>query len=89
MFRRQLRAKWRTTDKQWGPASCVVWCCWVQGKGEFPYLRVTLGAELGDGPGIPYVLEIWPGAALPPAAIVVGAVCVLCGYHFYKPVCLS
>ncbi|XP_069134529.1 uncharacterized protein [Argopecten irradians] len=24
------------------------------------YLRVTLGENLGDSPGIPYVLEIWP-----------------------------
>ncbi len=28
---------------------------------EFGYLRVVLGPELGDGPGVPYVLEIWPG----------------------------
>lgn len=24
------------------------------------YLRITLGYDLGDSPGIPYVLEIWP-----------------------------
>lgn len=24
------------------------------------YLRITLGYNLGDSPGIPYVLEIWP-----------------------------
>ncbi|GIL56466.1 hypothetical protein Vafri_11823 [Volvox africanus] len=33
---------------------------------DFGYLRVTLGAELGDGPGIPYVLEIWPGCSKSP-----------------------
>lgn len=30
-------------------------------EAQFGYLRVTLGNEGGDGPGIPYVLEIWPG----------------------------
>jgi hypothetical protein len=24
------------------------------------YLRITLGYNLGDSPGVPYVLEIWP-----------------------------
>lgn len=24
------------------------------------YLRITLGADLGNSPGPPYVLEIWP-----------------------------
>lgn len=24
------------------------------------YLRITLGQDLGDSPGVPYVLEIWP-----------------------------
>lgn len=24
------------------------------------YLRITLGADLGNSPGAPYVLEIWP-----------------------------
>lgn len=34
----------------------------LKGKDEaFGYLRVVLGPELGDGPGVPYVLEIWPG----------------------------
>jgi len=38
----------------------------VMHKGEFDqslnerYLRVTLGAERTNGPGIPYVVEIWP-----------------------------
>ena len=29
-------------------------------KGEFTYIRVTLGYDRGSSPGIPYVLEIWP-----------------------------
>ncbi|GLI60050.1 hypothetical protein VaNZ11_001902 [Volvox africanus] len=33
---------------------------------EFGYLRVTLGTQRGDGPGIPYVLEIWPGTSKSP-----------------------
>ncbi|EFJ51443.1 hypothetical protein VOLCADRAFT_103476 [Volvox carteri f. nagariensis] len=33
---------------------------------EFGYLRITLGNELGDGPGIPYVVEIWPGNSKSP-----------------------
>ncbi|GIL83853.1 hypothetical protein Vretimale_10873 [Volvox reticuliferus] len=33
---------------------------------DFGYLRVTLGNERGDGPGIPYVLEIWPGGSRSP-----------------------
>lgn len=38
----------------------------LKGKqGEFgdyltTYLRITLGADLGNSPGSPYVLEIWP-----------------------------
>lgn len=32
------------------------------GKDDYKstYLRVTLGADLGDSPGPPFVLEIWP-----------------------------
>ncbi|XP_038048939.1 uncharacterized protein LOC119722730 [Patiria miniata] len=30
------------------------------------YLRVTLGSSLGKSPGIPYVLEIWPGGHYSP-----------------------
>jgi hypothetical protein len=29
-------------------------------EGQFGYLRVTLDANMGDSPGQPYVLEIWP-----------------------------
>ena len=31
-------------------------------KGSYAttYLRITLGANLGNSPGAPYVLEIWP-----------------------------
>lgn len=29
-------------------------------KGDFKYLRVTVGIDRGSSPGIPYVLEIWP-----------------------------
>ena len=25
-----------------------------------PYLRITMGRGMGESPGIPYVLEIWP-----------------------------
>ena len=25
-----------------------------------PYLRITMGKGMGESPGIPYVLEIWP-----------------------------
>ena len=37
--------------------------CWKllqQKSPEFGYLRITLGADLGNSPGAPYVLEIWP-----------------------------
>jgi len=37
--------------------------CWrllEQKSPEFGYLRITLGADLGNSPGVPYVLEIWP-----------------------------
>lgn len=30
------------------------------------YLRVTLGSNLGDSPGIPYVMEIWPAGSYSP-----------------------
>lgn len=30
------------------------------------YLRVTMGASVGNSPGIPYVLEIWPGGSMSP-----------------------
>jgi hypothetical protein len=30
------------------------------------YLRITLGYNLGDSPGIPYVLEIWPAGHYSP-----------------------
>jgi hypothetical protein len=30
------------------------------------YLRITLGYNLGDSPGIPYVLEIWPSGHYSP-----------------------
>ncbi|GFH44671.1 hypothetical protein CTEN210_01145 [Chaetoceros tenuissimus] len=30
------------------------------------YLRVTLGSNLGDSPGIPYVMEIWPAGCYSP-----------------------
>ncbi|GLC52884.1 hypothetical protein PLESTB_000684400 [Pleodorina starrii] len=33
---------------------------------DFGYLRVTLGSDNGYGPGIPYVLEIWPGNSRSP-----------------------
>jgi len=34
-------------------------------KGK-PYLRITMGRGLGQSPGIPYVLEIWPAGARSP-----------------------
>ena len=30
------------------------------------YLRITLGSNLGDSPGIPYVMEIWPAGCYSP-----------------------
>lgn len=30
------------------------------------YLRITVGENLGDSPGVPYVLEIWPGQHFSP-----------------------
>ena len=30
------------------------------------YLRVTLGQSVGNSPGIPYVLEIWPSGHYSP-----------------------
>jgi hypothetical protein len=57
--------------------SCITEGCWAYEKlkkkaGEFTpdikgtYLRITLGYNLGDSPGIPYVLEIWPGGHYSP-----------------------
>ena len=47
---------------------CVCYQLLKAKEGEFgetnprgTYLRITLGHNLGDSPGIPYVLEIWPG----------------------------
>ena len=47
---------------------CVCYELLKSKEGEFgetnprgTYLRITLGDNLGDSPGIPYVLEIWPG----------------------------
>merc|ERR1712200_141703 len=31
-----------------------------------PYLRITMGKALGQSPGIPYVLEIWPQGSRSP-----------------------
>jgi len=38
------------------------------GKDNFKgtYLRITLGYNLGDSPGVPYVLEIWPAGHYSP-----------------------
>merc|ERR1712038_527912 len=30
------------------------------------YLRITLGSNMGDSPGIPYVMEIWPAGCYSP-----------------------
>lgn len=30
------------------------------------YLRITIGTDLGDSPGVPYVLEIWPAGHFSP-----------------------
>lgn len=35
-------------------------------RGDFQYLRVTLGTARGSSPGIPYVLEIWPATSESP-----------------------
>ena len=35
-------------------------------KGEFRYLRVTVGSDRGSSPGVPYVLEIWPAGSASP-----------------------
>ena len=47
---------------------CVCYNLLKGKEGEFgkknprgTYLRITLGQNLGNSPGIPYVLEIWPG----------------------------
>jgi len=47
---------------------CVCYELLKMKEGEFgardpqgTYLRITLGKNLGDSPGIPFVLEIWPG----------------------------
>ncbi|CCM00576.1 uncharacterized protein FIBRA_02611 [Fibroporia radiculosa] len=38
------------------------------GKKDFTgtYLRITIGRDMGDSPGIPYVLEIWPAGHYSP-----------------------
>ncbi|KAF2722171.1 hypothetical protein K431DRAFT_245419 [Polychaeton citri CBS 116435] len=59
--------------------SCVTENCWAyqtlakkaQEFGEKPnlectYLRITLGYNTGDSPGVPYVLEIWPSGHYSP-----------------------
>ncbi|KAJ3483071.1 hypothetical protein NLI96_g6558 [Meripilus lineatus] len=33
---------------------------------EGTYLRITLGRDMGDSPGVPYVLEIWPAGHYSP-----------------------
>ena len=35
-------------------------------RGDFQYLRVTVGSDRGSSPGIPYVLEIWPAKSESP-----------------------
>ena len=35
-------------------------------RGDFRYLRVTVGTARGSSPGIPYVLEIWPAKSKSP-----------------------
>lgn len=35
-------------------------------RGDFEYLRVTVGSDRGSSPGIPYVLEIWPAKSESP-----------------------
>jgi len=35
-------------------------------RGDFEYLRVTMGSNRGSSPGIPYVLEIWPAKSESP-----------------------
>lgn len=35
-------------------------------RGDFEYLRVAVGTDLGSSPGIPYVLEIWPAGCESP-----------------------
>ena len=35
-------------------------------RGDFTYLRVTVGSDRGSSPGIPYVLEIWPATSESP-----------------------
>ena len=37
-----------------------------EAKGDFQYLRVTVGTDRGSSPGIPYVLEIWPATSESP-----------------------
>ncbi|KAF8460834.1 RmlC-like cupin domain-containing protein [Kalaharituber pfeilii] len=56
--------------------SCITPGCWAYEKlrqktKEFgdlkeTYLRITLGFNLGDSPGVPYVLEIWPSGHFSP-----------------------
>ncbi|MDA8519564.1 cysteine dioxygenase [Acidovorax sp. NCPPB 4044] len=36
------------------------------GEGGFSYLRITLDGNLGDSPGQPYVLEVWPAGSHSP-----------------------
>eukprot|EP01084_Bolivina_argentea_P228157 385414_1 len=36
------------------------------GQSKMSYLRITLGSNVGDSPGIPYVLEIWPSGHYSP-----------------------
>lgn len=45
------------------------------------YLRITLGDNLGDSPGIPYVLEIWPGQNYSPIHNHAGADAVIKVLH--------
>lgn len=37
-----------------------------EGEPNATYLRVTLGVDQGNSPGVPYVMEIWPGGHYSP-----------------------
>ena len=67
---------------------CVCYNLLKAKEGEFgkpnprgTYLRITLGDNLGDSPGIPYVLEIWPGQNYSPIHNHAGADAVIKVLH--------
>ncbi|KAK6353077.1 hypothetical protein TWF696_005067 [Orbilia brochopaga] len=49
-----------TTPGCWGYSKLLEKCHNDTNRFQYTYLRITIGSNLGNSPGIPYVMEIWP-----------------------------